>query len=106
MAPEVTIRDDRGVIITQRSVVANEAGIVNLRIPRNVGDKLYYIQVNAKPGATQALGRYAIGVIFDGLVQPTAVPLDQVMRGNFEGVAPEKVDLLFKDPNSLLWKTT
>lgn len=100
-AVSLRLLDESGNLLRQVESPSDDAGIVNLRLPSSSPDAIYYLEVRAKATAQHALGRFAIGVTFDGLLQPTAIALDTVLRGNYDGLAPEKVDLLFTDPAAL-----
>ena len=102
LSPKITITDANGVVLATKTSLVNNGDTLNLRINNVIPDAEYFVTITSASASRVQVGRYALGVTFDGLVQPTAVSLDSVMRGNFEALAPEKVDLYFKNPASLV----
>lgn len=98
VTPKITVFDRSGRVLASRTSTSESSDVVSLRLANVIPDARYYIRVEAAPGANYAVGRYGIAAIFDGLLKPLATPLDAVMRGRYEHLAPEKVDELFKNP--------
>ncbi|MFO0942951.1 MAG: hypothetical protein U0930_19615 [Pirellulales bacterium] len=103
VTPKMTITDGAGRPLGQVTSSSSSSDSVSITLPKVVPDRRYYLRVESQAGSNYRVGRYAISVTFDGLLQPTATPLQSVMRGPYEYLAPEKIDQLFKNPDSLLF---
>lgn len=101
--PKLTILDGASRVLGTRTSVSESADTLSITLPSTVPDRRYFIRVESQAASSYRVGRYSVAVTFDGLLQPTVTPLQTVMRGSFEGLPPEKVDLLFKDPTRLLF---
>lgn len=103
LQPRLTLLDARGAVLASaQSVVAGGDTLV-YRLPRVVADERVYVRVEAASGAAYRVGRYALGATFDQRVQPSSLSLDEVLRGSYEALSPERIDLLFRDPALALW---
>ena len=102
VTPKITVFDRAGRTLATRTSTSDGSDVIAVRLQSVVPDARYYVRVEAAPGSTHPVGRYGVAVVFDGLLGPLAISLDAVMRGRYEHLEPEKVDALFKDPNSLI----
>ena len=103
LAPKITVTDRNGVVLATRQSTSSSGDALTIRLTSVTPDRDYYLKVEAAPTAAYKVGRFGVAVYFDGLLQPTAVSIDTVLRGRYETLAPEKVDALFKNPGSVLF---
>ncbi len=101
--PKITVLDASGRSLGQSTSQSNSSDSITVTLPSVIPDRRYFVRVESAAGSSHRVGRYAMAVTFDQLLQPTATPLQTVMKGPYEYLAPEKVDLLFKDPSSLIF---
>lgn len=104
LAPKITVMDRNGVVLATRQSTSNKGDALTIRLASVVPDREYFLKVEAAPTAAYRVGRFGVAVYFDGLLQPTAISIDSVLRGRYETLAPEKVDQLFQDPGSVLFE--
>lgn len=104
LAPKITVMDRNGVVLATRQSLSNSGDSLTIRLASVTPDVDYYLKVEAAPTATYRVGRFGVAVYFDGLLRPTAVSIDTVLRGRYETLAPEKVDELFKNPSAVLFE--
>lgn len=98
LAPKVSLLDRTGRVLDQSTSTALHGDTISLQLPRVGGAERYYVRVEAAPEAGARVGRYGIGVTFDDRLQPTPITLNEVLRGAYETLSPERVDQLFKSP--------
>ncbi len=103
LAPKISVMDRNGVVLATRQSASNSGDTLSIRLASVVPDQEYFLKVEAASTAAYKVGRYGVAVLFDNLLKPTALSIDTVLRGNYETLAPEKVDALFKNPNSIFF---
>jgi predicted Zn-dependent protease len=99
LAPKLTLTDRQGGVLATATGSGTEGDTLTLTWPKAVAGAKYYLRVEAAAGATFAVGRYGLGVTFDGLVQPTPLSLDAVLRGPYDAIASQDLVTIFKNPN-------
>lgn len=104
LAPKITVTDRNGVVLATKQSLSNSGDALTIRLASVQPDKDYFLRVEAAPTATYKIGRFGVAVYFDGLLQPTALSIDTVLRGRYETLAPERVDMLFKNPSNVLFE--
>ena len=95
LAPRVTLLDRLGRPISQATSFSNSGGTLTLTLPASLSNQLCYLKVESAPGATRAIGRYAIATTFDSRSQPTTISVESVLRGAYETLSPEDMEKLF-----------
>ena len=78
---------------------------VTLTLPRVTPGANYFIRVDAEPGSTFVVGRYGVAITFDGLLQSTAMSIDQVLRGPYDSLSSAAIDGLFRNPSATLFNS-
>lgn len=101
LGANVTLMSATGQTLAQGTV--SSGGTLTLTLASVVPDQKYHIRVEAAPGAVAGVGRYGVGVTFNGLLRPTAMSLDQVLRGPYEALSPEDMFAFFKNPTTTLY---
>ncbi len=81
LAPKITVMDRNGVALATRQSASNKGDELTIRLASVVPDREYYLKVEAAPTAAYKVGRFGVAVYFDGLLQPTALSIDTVLRG-------------------------
>lgn len=100
LAAKLSVYDDAGRLLG--STTGSAGGVLTFTVPRTVADQKVYARVEAAPGTAFAVGRYGLGVTFDGLLKPTPVSLETVLRGPYEALDNDDVFDLFRDPDGAL----
>jgi hypothetical protein len=103
LAPRVTIYDEDGRFIAQKTGAGSLGDVLAVTLPTTNDDDEYFVRVEAAPGTAFAVGRFGIGVTFDARLRPTAVPLDVVLRGAYEGLDKNAIHDLFVDPENVYY---
>lgn len=101
LAAKLSVYDDAGRLLGSVTGTGS-AGVLTFTVPRTVADQKVYARVEAAPGTTFAVGRYGLGVTFDGLLRPTPVSLDAVLRGPYEALESDDLFELFRNPGDAL----
>ena len=104
LAPRVSLIDQNGRVLQTKTGANTNGTTLNFQIPTSVSDGRYYLRVEASPTATFKFGRYGVAVTFDGRLGPIGISIDQVLRGRFESLKPERVDQLFANPSSIIYE--
>ncbi len=104
LGPKITLMDRNGTVLATRQSTSSSGDSLTLRLRNVVPDNEYFLKVEASPTAPYKMGRFGVAVFFDGLLKPTSVSIDTVLRGRYESLAPEKVDALFKNFNSAIFE--
>lgn len=103
LTPRVTVYDAAGDVLSQSLTAGATGTTLTLTIPNSIPDDQYFVKVEAAPNAPHKIGRFAIGATFVGLLRPTALSLDEVLRGPYENLRPEEMHYLFRDPDSVFF---
>ncbi len=90
LAPKITVMDRNGVVLGTRQSTSNSGDTLSIRLTSVVPDQEYFLKVEASPTAAYKVGRFGVAVIFDGLLRPTALSVDTVLRGRYETLALRK----------------
>lgn len=98
LTPTLTVLDKNGAVLATATGTTGAADAIRLTLPQVTAGGKYYLRVEAAGGASFAVGRYGIGVTFDGLLQPTPLSLDAVLRGPYDALSPQDIISLFKNP--------
>ena len=104
LAPKITLMDRNGVVLATRQSSSSKGDTLSITLASVAPDRDYYLKVEASPTATYRVGRFGVAVTFDGLLRPTSIPVDKVLAGRYETLAPEKVDALFKNFTTALFE--
>jgi hypothetical protein len=103
LAPAVTVTDSAGRVLATKTAVGTRGDTLTVTLPTTKAGETYYVRVTAAAGAANGVGRFAVAGTFDALLKPTALSLDEVMRGPYETLKPEEQQKLFTDPNSVFF---
>lgn len=98
LAARLTVLDGKGVVIGTGLASGTDGDVLSVTLPQVKAGGKYYLQVDAAPGATFAVGRYGLAVTFDDLLQPSALATETVLRGPYDSVSPRDLVTLFKNP--------
>lgn len=98
LAARMVVADRDGRVLAVATGSGMAGGVLSITLPRSVRGGEYFVRVLAAPGERAAVGRYALGVTFNGLVQPTATPLAQVLRGPFDALDEDDIEAVFANP--------
>ncbi len=104
LTPRVWLIDSAGRVLQTKLGVNSNGTVVTIQIPQSVSDGKYFLRIDAATHSTYKFGRYGVAVTFDGLLQPTGISIDAVLRGRYESLAPENVDQLFKNPAASIFE--
>ncbi len=102
LTPKATIVDASGRILDSKVGGGLFGSVVTMTLPNSIPGAKYYLRLEASPTANISTGRYGVGVTFDQLLRPTAISLNNVLKGPYENLSPERVDMLFKSANAFL----
>lgn len=98
----VSVINEAGRVLQTRVGGGLSGSVVSITIPNSVPGEDYYVRVESAPNGNFRTGRYGVAVTFDNLLQPTAVSINNVLRGPYEFLSSERIDQLFKNANSIL----
>lgn len=99
----LTVTDGRGRVLGSATGSALGGDVLSVTLPGLADGVKYYVRVEAAPGGAFGVGRYGLGVTFDNLARPTAMSLDQVLRGPYETLDRDELGELFRDPAEALY---
>jgi hypothetical protein len=103
LAPRLTVFDSSGTPLAVADGSGTQGDTVTLTLPRVTPGANYFIRVDAEPGSTFVVGRYGVAITFDGLLQSTAMSIDQVLRGPYDSLGTAAIDGLFRNPAATLF---
>lgn len=103
LGAKLTVLDETGRVLGSTTTTGTAGGSASVTLASINPLAMYYVRVEAAPGAAASVGRYAVAVTLDRLVQPTALPLDAALRGPYETLSPEEMWNLFHDPARALY---
>ncbi|HSQ58282.1 MAG TPA: matrixin family metalloprotease, partial [Gemmata sp.] len=103
LAGRLTILDSAGHVLASRAGTGASGSALSITLTTTVPAERYFVVVRAAGGSFTPVGRYGLGVTFDGLVKPTATPLAAVLRGPFDTLKPDEIAALFEDPNGAIY---
>jgi Matrixin len=96
----LTVIDSSGTQLARAEGSGTQGDTISITLPRVTPGANYYLRVEAAPGATFGVGRYGMAITFDGLIRPTAMSIDQVLRGPYDSLGSAAIDGLFRNPSS------
>ena len=99
LAARMIVTNQTGRVLAAATGSGMAGGVLSITLPQSVRGGEYFVRVLAVPGERAAVGRYALGVTFNGLVQPSAMPLAQVLRGPFDSLDEDDIEALFTNPD-------
>lgn len=102
LAAKVSVYDGAGRLLGTATGTGSAGGVLTLTVPRTFPDQKVYARIEAAPGTAFAVGRYGLGVTFDGLLGPTPVGLETVLRGPYEALESDDIVDLFRAPDGAL----
>jgi hypothetical protein len=103
LAARVTVTDENGRVLATAAGGGVGGGVVSVRLPRSAPGETYFVVVRAAPGTPAGVGRYGLGVTFDGLVRPAATSLAGVLRGPFDTLEADELAALFANPRGAVY---
>jgi hypothetical protein len=103
LAPRLTLLDSSGTLLTEADGSGTQGDTVTLTFPDVTPGGNYFVRVDAAPGGAFAVGRFGLAITFDGLLQPTAMSIDQVLRGPYDSLGSAAIDGLFHNPAGTLF---
>ncbi len=103
LTPRLTILRENGQVLATGSASGAFGGVVSVTLPTSNSGEKYYARVEAASNATHTIGRYGLAASFGSLLQPTALSVDQVIRGPYENLKPDVIAKLFVDPATALF---
>jgi len=98
LAARMVLTDRNGVVIATATGSGVAGGVLTMTLPRSVADEKYFLHISSAPGAFAGVGRYGLGVTFNGMFHSPAIPLGQVLRGPYESLDDEDLESLFNNP--------
>ena len=99
LAARMVVTDEDGRVLAAATGSGMAGSVLTVTLPRSVRGEKYYVRVLGAPDETNSVGRYGLGVTFNGLVRPTAMPLAQVLRGPYDALDEDDIEALFTDPS-------
>jgi hypothetical protein len=103
LAARLTITDESGRVLATAATTSVRGGVASITLPRTTPDATYFVVVRSMPGTLTGVGRYGLGVTFDGLARPTAASLPFVLRGPFDSLDEDDIEELFRNPNAAIY---
>jgi hypothetical protein len=103
LSPTVTVTDSAGRVLATKTATGTRGDTLTLTLPTTRAGETYYMRVAAAAGAASGVGRFAVAGTFDALLRPTALSLDEVMRGPYETLKPEEQQKLFVNPAAVFF---
>lgn len=97
LAPSVTVTDSAGRRLAQTTGTAGET--LTLTLPSTTAGETYFVRVTAATATENTVGRFAVAGSFDARLGPTALSLDEVLRGPYESLKPDELQTLFINPD-------
>jgi hypothetical protein len=103
LTPRVIVYDQRGREVGRATGTGAEGDTLTVTLPGIEAGRKYYARVAAAPGADGRAGRFGIAVTFDGLVQPSGITLDEVLRGPYDALDESDLAEVFENPQAALY---
>jgi hypothetical protein len=102
LAPSLTVLDQRGRVVGRAASVNPAGGTVAIHLARVVPGARYYLHVQGAVHNVFGIGRYALVVTFDKLVQTTPAQLGAFLRSAPSGLDRAKDDAISDPAHALL----
>ena len=99
LAARMVVTDEDGRVLAAATGSGMGGSVLAVTLPQSVRGEKYYVRVLGAPNEANSVGRYGLGVTFNGLVRPTAMPLAQVLRGPYDALDEDDIEALFTDPS-------
>lgn len=96
LAARLVITNAEGRVLASATGGGVRGGTLTVTLPRSAPGKDYFVRVEAAPGAFADVGRYGLGVTFNGLRAAGTTPLGQVLRGPYDALDADDVEALFR----------
>jgi len=98
LAARMVVTDRDGRVLAAATGSGVGGGVLTVTLPRSVPGGKYYVRVLGAPGEPNGVGRYGLGVTFNGVVRQTATPLSQVLRGPYDALDENDIAAVFANP--------
>jgi hypothetical protein len=100
--PRLTVYDGTGTLLARVPMAGLGGGMAEFTIVAPTPGHVYYLRVD--PGSpTGPNGRYGIAVSFNDKVQVGGLTVDQVLRGQYDTLAPADLAALYDHPGQALY---
>jgi hypothetical protein len=101
LEPRLIVYNANGSVLGSASSTNISGDVISVQIPNVSPNTSFYIRVQTAGSAPFNIGRYGLGVIFDGRTTVTTAALDTVLRGPYESLSQANIDALLRNPNAL-----
>ena len=100
LAARMVVMNGNGTILATATGSGDAGSVLTVSLPHSIADGKYFVRVTGAPAALAGIGRYGLGVTFNGVLQPTAIALGQVLRGPYETLDDDDIQELFTNPDA------
>lgn len=103
LAPHLVVVDTRGTILGEAVGSGTTGSTLTVHLDRVSPSSTYYLKVSGATSDAFGFGHYGLAVSFDGTSTTPAPAVDAVLRQDGQGLAPNDIAALFRNPSSLLY---
>ena len=96
------VYDAEGRELGRVTGTATEGDTLTLTLPKLREDR-FFVRIDAPRDAAVKTGRFGLAVTFDDLVQPTALTVEEVLTGPYDGLKSDDIAEVFQNPEGALF---
>lgn len=97
LAPRLSVYDAKGQLVGSAQASSGRGDTVSIHVAQVTPGANYYLRVEGATHNVLGTGAYALVVTFDGTLKTSNATIDSVVRGPYQMLNPNDIDVLFRN---------